>query len=174
MKRLLKNKNFIIKWGLLVLFFVLGYLYENPQGVRRSYLLGLFLILMISQLLASLYEANVKKQLLFFSLMLATVVGIEQYTSYVMNYFFHLLYLIILIDVLLSFPQRLSWGLGGLVVLFSLRKYIYLYNYQKRPETLAEIIFFILMTLIVFIASSFSRYYQDEKNERKVIQEDAW
>lgn len=169
MKRLLKNKNFIIKWGLLVLFFGLGYLYEKPQDMRQGYLLGLFTVLMLGQVFATLNPTHTKRKMFFFGIMLAAIVGIEQYTSFVMNYFFHFLYLILLIDALLSFPQKMSWLMGTGIVLLSLRKYLYLYNYQKRPETFAEIVFFVLMTLIIFVASSFSRYYQDEKNEKEIL-----
>lgn len=167
MLKLLIYQNRFIKWGLLVVFFVMGYIYEMPEGSRQWLLILGFMTIVLGLLLSEGIKKN--QSLIGIGLSLLGLLFIESYSTYVMNYFFQLLYLVLLISVLLTVKQRQSWFIGTIILLTSLRKYIYLYTHQKRPETMAEIVFFVLMTTIIFIACSFGRYYREEKNEKEKL-----
>jgi signal transduction histidine kinase len=166
MLKLLINQNRFIKWGLLVLFFVMGYIYEMPEATRQWLLILGFAIMALGFFIS---EKRQDQPFIGIVISLAGLLFIENYSSYVMNYFFQILYLVLLITVLLTVKRKQSWFIGAIILMASLRKYISLYNYQKRPETMAEIFFFVLMTLIVFIACSFGRYYREEKNEKETL-----
>ncbi|BEP28261.1 sensor histidine kinase [Helicovermis profundi] len=167
-----KKKITIIKLLVFIFLIGIGIIYENMSKER----LTLYIIFISAFLLLNISKKIFRKKELFyiisFVIEILIIFLIEYYSRYYINYIFHSLYLITIIDCTLNLKIKSALFISILAVLTSLIKYVNLLTIALNFNTIAEMVFFLILSVLVVSSILFLKYYKIEKeNKEKLLKE---
>ncbi len=159
----------IIKLIVLSIMFYLAIYFENPSGNRLYTLIGLFIVY-ISISIARGFIKN-RNVLIDYSFIIdvGLIYLMEQNSRFLINYFFHSFYIIILLESSLTLNRNKNLIIGVITVGVSLIKYILLIYYKSNLGNLSEIIFIILINALILITINFAQYHKEEKEKKDLL-----
>jgi len=157
-----------IKGIILTLLFYLSLLYENTQGERLYILIGIFALFLLIGILRIRY-IHIPIVKYTFLLDIALVFFMEYNSRYLINYFFHSFYILILLEASLTLNRNKSLVIGLATVAASLIKYVLLIYYKSNLGNLSEIIFFIILNALILIIVNFAQYHKEEKEKKDIL-----
>lgn len=165
-KKILLN---IIKIAILSAIFYGAIYFENPSGNRLYKIIGLFTVFMMVNIARSI--ANNKGILIGYSFIIDVgLVYLMEYNSrFLVNYFLHSFYLIILLEASLILNRNKNLIMGFITVGVSLIKYFLLIYYKNNLANLSEMIFIILINALVLIIINFAQYHKEEKEKKDIL-----
>lgn len=164
---LAKYKHGLFLLGSFVIL-LLGYSYEAPYGTRRQ----LLSLLVIGYLLAVLIQGIIKKKAVQYVLTILwtfLLVIIEFNSKFAINYFFHSMYLLVLMVVIFKYEKKAGLILSGLLLIGSTVKFIELLTIQPTFSNIAVFIFFFIIQLLVLLVALFAKGYREENQKTETL-----
>lgn len=159
----------IIKVVFLVLIFYMAVYFENALGNRLYILVAIFTTYIGIGLLRSFMSHDSKLLSWSFLIDIALVYLLEHNSRFIINYFFHSFYIVILLEVSLTLKRDKSLVISVISVGVSLVKYVALISYKSNLANLSQLAFFLMLnTLILFIAN-FAQYNKEEKEKKDLL-----
>lgn len=164
-----------IKKYLLVIFIFLsfslqafGYLYEAPISTRKMILviLGIFYLIII------VIQHFIKKRLIrYFLILMAaiTLIGIEMYSKYAINYFYHSSYIIVLMYIIVHYPKKQGLFLSIILTISSIVKFVELIWIQPSQANIAIFLFFFIIQFLVLLVGFFAKVYREENTKTNLL-----
>lgn len=157
-------KYFIVIYSLVsFLLLIFGYVYEAPFSSRKLILIGLsifyFLVILIQYMIK-----RVPILLAVFSL-----IGIEMYSKYAINYFYHSLYIILLMFIIFNYPKRQGLIVSIFLILSSIIKFIELIWIQPNQANIAIFLFFLCIQLLILLVGFFAKVYREENAKTSLL-----
>ncbi len=166
----IKKKYFlIIKLLLSLSLFLLAINFEKASNERLKVLLGIFACYF---LLGILRKVLIKKRIVYivsFIIEIILIYTIEYNSRFLINYFYHLLYILTLIDISINLKRKNSIVIGIILVTVSLIKYVFLVYYELNLSNISEMAFFTLISVFVLLILNFLQYYIEEKEIKEQL-----
>jgi signal transduction histidine kinase len=159
----------LIKIVFLMPIFYMAVYFENVSGIRLYRLTGIFVLYIILGILRKLFY---KKELLLsisFLIDILLVFLLEHNSRFLINYFFHSFYIVILLEVSLTLKRDKSLVISIITVGVSLVKYILLISYDNNLANLSQIAFFILVNALILVIVNFAQYNKEEKEKKDIL-----
>jgi signal transduction histidine kinase len=150
---------------------VLGYFYEDPFGIRKTILISLILIytVFIS------FQMIAKKRIVQLTLIMLSVIVliiIEINSKYAIDYFFHSMYILMLMYVVIHYDKKAGLILSIILTLGSIVKFAELLTIQMSPANLAMFVFFFTVQMLVLLVAIFAKVYREENAKTKQLYEE--
>lgn len=148
-----------------------GYIFEKPSGTRSTLLLLLTFAFLISlALFSALKKTKVHDYMLLASMLILT--GIELLSKNAVNYFYHCLYLLLLILVIFFCAKSKRLIFCTLVSFCSFVKFIRLVIIHPSSSNIALSAFLVTTQVLLIIVLSLYRIYKDESTSNKELYEE--
>lgn len=162
----MKINNILIKLILFTIVIVPAVILENMSRER----LNLFIVLIALYALLNLSRIFSKKirsyDLFILIAELMILLTFEMNSKYYINYLFHSLYLLTMIDASINLSVRKAVITNVFALLSSIYKYIKLLRVSMNFNSLSEMIFFMILSALIVFSIILLKYYKIEK-ERK-------
>lgn len=156
----------IIKTAILSVLFYGAIYFENAQGNRFITLITAFgLYIIIGFIRHFLFRKNTLYTYSFL-LDIAFVFFIEYNSRFLINYFFHSFYLVILLELTLSLKRNRSIILGVIAILISQIKYILLISHDYNISNISQMLFIVMISIFILVLTSFVQYYKEERENK--------
>lgn len=166
-----KKRLFVkpIKIIFLSLLFYMAVYFENASGNRLYMLLGLFAVYILLGIFRKRLFRN--EMMLSYSFLadIALVYLLEHNSRFLINYFFHSFYIVILLEVYLTLKRDKSLIISIISVGVSLIKYILLIAYNNNLASLSQMAFFLLINALILVIANFAQYNRDEKEKKELL-----
>lgn len=137
-----KYCRYIELFFLTVIFFGLAWTYEAIHFPRAYiFIIGFFLgyaFLIILRMNSRSNRINISAYIA--SILL--VILLEYNSRYIINYFIHILYILLIIELAVSLERKKDLWIGALIVVAGMYKYVTLIQYKPAISTYAEATFF--------------------------------
>lgn len=163
----------MIKWLVLVLnlfLLVSGWFYEEPYAARKPKLLLISLsFLLFSCVIVLINKKQMWQRITSVVMGLLMVGALEYFSKYAMDYFYHTLYLILMIYLLVYYPKREGLILGVITTAVSFFKFIELLIIQPNIGNLSVFIFYGVIQILILIIAIIARNYFEEGQKTKEI-----
>ena len=143
--------------------------FENAVGNRLYILIGIFTGYIAMGLVRRLMHPNDMLISLSFLIDIALVYLLEHNSRFLINYFFHSFYIIILLEVSLTIKRDKSLVISILSVAVSLVKYILLISYKSNLANLSQLAFFLLLNALILVTVNFAQYNKEEKEKKDLL-----
>jgi DNA-binding CsgD family transcriptional regulator len=165
----MQKKYYLVKLIVFIAILFLAFRYEQAMPQRQVYLIILSSFLLLSTFVR--FFIRMKNNLLVGFVIFDTMVVfmLERLSRYVVNYALHILFLLILVEIALTFEKKYFNMLGVIVSITSLSKYIYMLILVRNFSTIAESIAVSLFTIITFISLYLLKIIQGEKEKVVVL-----
>ncbi|MDD3169618.1 MAG: histidine kinase [Eubacteriales bacterium] len=164
-KKLLLFLKFIIS----VVLFCSAVYFENAQQQRLIQLVLIFAAFLCSGIARCVMKQERHSFYLTFYLDIVLIFLLEQNSRLLINYFFHSLYLIIILEAVLSLNLRKGIPIGTIAVLVSLIKYGYLIYYKFNMANISQMAFFLLVSVLILVIAGFAQYNREERQRKDVL-----
>lgn len=165
------NKRFFYgKYALIGILFGLGVWFDDVQTPRLmvlSFLLTVFVSLNLWRDLKGLYHDSPW----LYTLDVGLIFTMEFYSRYVINYFFHVFYILLILEFAYLITAKKWWVPASLAIMAATVKHLYLLNLTFSVGKLAEAGFFIMMNLTLVITAHLFRQFRKERNEKDALYE---
>jgi len=151
----IENKFRIVEVGITAVLFVAALMYEAIHFPRAyqfiiSFILFAGLIIMRYRM-DKISTSNKKSQvyiLISYMISIVIVVSLEYNSRYIINYFIHILYILLLLELSVTLKEIKNLWVGMLIILAGMYKYTVLVTYKPAISTYAEALFFLLLNLM--------------------------
>lgn len=163
------KKILFLKIIITTILFIVAVIYENAAGDRFILLSVLFLLYIINGIIR--IQITNKRKLYIFSYILdiGIIFLLENYSRFIINYFIHSMYLILILEITLILKRKNGLIIGGMAAFISLIKYFYLIYYSPKATYISEMLFFILVNIFILVISNFAHKNREEKEEKDKI-----
>ncbi|HKL79024.1 MAG TPA: sensor histidine kinase [Mobilitalea sp.] len=168
MKQKLYYGIFVILTALLLLC---GYLFEKPYGERSYLLAGISAIYLLILVLHFVWRKNSLHSITLLSLILF-LVTLEFSSKYAVNYFYHSLYLLNLVLIILRSDRRRGLILSVLLSVCSFIKFVELLIIQPSTGNIAMSIFLAITQLLLILVFTLYKIYHEESVRNKELYEE--
>ncbi|WP_432662919.1 sensor histidine kinase [Wukongibacter baidiensis] len=158
-----------IKIFFLSLLFYMAVYFENASGTRLYMLLGLFAVYIILGIVRKRLYRNEMLLSCSFLIDIVLVYLLEHNSRFLINYFFHSFYIVILLEVSLTLKRDKSLIISIISVGVSLIKYILLISYNNNLASLSQMAFFLLINALILVIANFAQYNRDEKEKKELL-----
>lgn len=105
------------------------------------------------------------KSLMSYLVSIALVMFLEYNSRYIINYFIHILYILLLLELTVTLTDLKQLWLGAAIVIAGMYKYIILINYKPAISTYAEAIFFLLLNLMSLFVITLMHGLREEQEK---------
>ncbi len=157
---------------LALLFLATGYYLEEPYIRRALFLVAFSLVFMVLLLGVYIFKSRNIIPSIIILLMTASLIAIEYFSKYSINYLYHVLYFIVVLAVALYFDRRQGIKMAAVVTLASFLKFIQLIYIEMTQNNIATFIFYsviqILLISMVFVTKA---YRVESKKTKNLYQE---
>ncbi|WP_449240534.1 sensor histidine kinase [Desulfoscipio gibsoniae] len=165
--------QFILPWlfiGLrdlaLTACFVGAMILESPGPNRLATLLVLFALLLGWAHIRDLPRINGHRLIHLTSVVDLTLIFlIEMNSRFIINYYFHAFYLVLIVTSGLLLPRRPGLILMVITFLVSMVKFVELAAITGMPSNLSLTVFSFLTTFLIIVVITYARYLQDEREK---------
>ncbi|MTI67269.1 MAG: sensor histidine kinase [Firmicutes bacterium] len=157
----------LIKILFLAVLFFLAMQYEQAQ-IHRIYVLT---ITFLCFLLIGIFRVYLNKIYYSYSFLIdiGLVFFLEHNSRFLLNYFFHSFYIIIIIEVSLYLKRKESIILGLIAVIFSTIKYILLVYYNYNLSSISQMIFFLTISIFILVVINLLKHFKKEKEKNEKL-----
>lgn len=159
----------LIKIVFLILIFYMAVYFETASGIRMYKLTGIFVLYIILGILRKFFYKNEILLSISFLIDILLVFLLEHNSRFLINYFFHSFYIVILLEVSLTLKRDKSLVISIITVGVSLVKYILLISYDSNLANLSQIAFFILVNALILVIVNFAQYNKEEKEKKDLL-----
>jgi Signal transduction histidine kinase len=165
-----KKLLYIIKFVLSAVLFCGAVYFENAQQVRLLTLAALFVLFSAGGLIRVLLEDRAGRYIFMsYYLDIALVFLMEQNSRLLINYFFHSLYIIVLLEAAFSLNLRKGLAVGGAVLIVSMTKYGFLIYYKFDLASVSQMAFFLLVNALILVIAGFAQYNREERQKKDTL-----
>jgi len=179
----MKNKILLFGLSKFMLFSVLFYLamrYEHPEGIRlQSFFLvyGLVVIVLATRLNYVIkHKVNStdfnSKQIIYqlsFVLDIILIYLLESFSRYTVNQFIHIIYILVIVEIILFAERRFSIVLAISTTLISLNKFLLRAPNQNGWLVLSDVLFSVFLFATVILSVSYARYYYEAQEKKSKL-----
>lgn len=166
----MKRLFLIIKPLVLTFIFIFALFFENAAYQRSLILIGLFTMYLIWQFIRN--NLQIRMPYLFLADGLIIIV-LEHYSKYVINYFFHFLYIVIIIEIGVFLEKRRDINMLSIIVaLASISKFIYMAYMIPNGKTFAELLFNIFAMGFMITLINYSKLQKEGKRKNEKLYTD--
>lgn len=162
--RIIQYRNSILRviyllssWAILTL----GYNFEEPQGNRKIHLLAFIIIYVGIGAIQGVTKSVPLKYILTFIQILQLIL-IELNSKYAINYFFHALYIVLLMHLILNFSKKAGLIMSLLLLAGSTIKFVELLTIQPTLANLSIFLYFLVIQILVLLVAVFFKGYKEE------------
>lgn len=148
-------------YGISILLLIFGYLYEAPFSSRKSMLLILSVFYLVLVIIQNIVRRR-KGQYIVITIVAFTLIAIEMHSKYAINYFYHSIYIILLMYILFKYSKKEGLLLSIILIMSSIVKFVELIFIQPSQGNIAIFLFFFIIQLLVLLAGFFAKVYRDE------------
>lgn len=156
---------------LTVVLLLCGYLFEKPFGERRLWL-GLLTLLYLLCLVGHFVVKKVQLQGGVLLTLVFVLVGLEFTSKYAVNYFYHSLYLLLLLLIIFRCSRHRVLPYSILLSLCSFIKFGELLLIQPSAGNIAMSTFFAVTQLLLILVFSLYREFREESIRNKELYEE--
>lgn len=164
-----KTYLFILKLAVFTVLFISAVYFENAQQQRLIVLIAAFFLLLANNVCKYFTDIEGKRYLIYFFLDLALIYFLEFNSRLLINYFIHLLYIIILLEASITLNIKKGIIVGTSDIVVSMIKFVYLVYFKFNLSSISQLIFFLLVSVLIFIVALFARYSRQEKEKQDVL-----
>lgn len=165
-----KNKSiYFLKIFILTLLFIAALYIENAQWQRRIVLIAVFLLFMRNS--AVKYFADKKSKLFCILIIidLALIYFLEYHSRFLINYFLHLFYIIIILETAATLETKKGIMFGTAAVIVSMIKFVYLIYYKFNLSNISQAIFFLMINVLILVVAAFAQYNKQEREKKELL-----
>lgn len=101
-------------------------------------------------------------------LSIGCILLLEANSRYIINYFIHVLYILLMIELAVSLNNKKELWIGGLIIVGGMYKYVTLIQYKSAISTYAEASFFLMINLMSVFVITLMQGLREEQD--KLIQ----
>lgn len=159
----------LIKIIILSILFYISVHFENASGNRSNILLAIFMSYLALGIARRFFLKNQLPLTYSFLLDIFLIYLLEHNSRFMINYFFHSFYIVVLLEICLTLKRERSLFIGIVTVGVSLIKYIVLISYKNNLANVSEMAFFILINALILIVTNFAQYNKDEKEKKDLL-----
>lgn len=160
--------NYLISIYIIIAFLLLafGYAYEVPFGPRKIIIISLSMFYLLTIFLQIFNKKFVSALTL---IMAVTLIVIEMNSKYAINYFYHSMYIVILMYIVFYFSKKQGFVLSIVLSIGSLVKFIELIWIQPSQANVAIFLFFLIIQLLVLLVGYFAKVYREENAKTNLL-----
>ncbi|TAH63352.1 MAG: sensor histidine kinase [Gottschalkiaceae bacterium] len=169
MKREKLKLYYVFKILVSSILFYASLKFENVAGKRLVVLAFSFIIYI---LIGVIRESVIKKERLYlfsFLIDVGVIFFLESNSKYLINYFLHIFYILILLEASLLLRRKQSFFVSIITLGVSLSKYFILIYYKRSLSSVSEMMFFGVISIFIVSIIYFSQYYKEEKEKKDVL-----
>jgi signal transduction histidine kinase len=144
----------------------MGIIFDDVNSNRLYVLMGLFGVILVLNLLRDFSFRGRGWIEWMFLLDGVMVLFIEWNSRYVVNYFFHVFYIFILIELFFRVDRR-TVTISGIVTVFSMVKFYQLLTQLQSFGSISETLFFLFINILIIIAGVLNNRYRIEKEDKE-------
>ena len=147
---------------------ITGIIFDDVNSSRIIVLIGLLTLLGILNIARDKY--SIMNPYIQWSYLIdaGIVLFIELNSRYVINYFFHIFYIFILIEILLLMNKN-AISISLMVSLASMYKFIRLIIERRSFGSVSETLFFLFVNILIIVSGALNHRYRIEKNEKEKL-----
>lgn len=158
---MVKRNRLTITKSILVVFFIFSALaFENVQGSRLYLILSLMTCLIVVNHLKFKWPSTVYWGLL---IEVALIFVLENQSRYLINYFLHMVYILVLADAAFHLPLKRALTIQGITLIASIYKYWVLIGFENTFANITEFGFFLLINTLIALALDFMMAMRTQK-----------
>ncbi|MGF7059377.1 sensor histidine kinase [Brassicibacter mesophilus] len=166
-----KKKNLfnVLKILLVAIILWAALKFENANNMRLIILIGTSLLYIVVGIIRSYFIKRSSVYPLLFLFDVTIVFLLEYNSKYMINYFLHSLYLLILLEAALMLNRKKGIIIGIITVAASLVKYLILIYYKSNFSNISQMAFFTLINVFVLVTINFAQYHKEEKEKKEEL-----
>ena len=156
----------------VALLLLLAFYLEEPIGMRQ-WILGILSLLLWSSFISTLkIEDSLKFRSMIFIFQVIVLIVLEYNGKYAVNYFYHIIYLIIILDLVMLYQPRIGITSSLIVTFLSFVKFIQLVTIEPTFANLSLSLFFGSFQILMVITGGFFKvYFHREKKTQHLYNE---
>lgn len=163
------KKILFLKIIIVSILFSLAVLYENAVGDRFIMLFILFSLYTLNGIIKLRLKNNMNLYLASYIFDIGIIFLIENNSRFMINYFIHSIYLILILEITLTVKRKNGLIIGSIAAFISLIKYFFLIYYNPSATYISEMMFFMLVNIFILVVSNFAHKTKEEKDEKDKI-----
>ncbi|KGG80368.1 hypothetical protein Y919_06535 [Caloranaerobacter azorensis H53214] len=169
----MSDKNFkvfmLIKILVLLPIFYIAIYFENTFGKRFYTIILIFIVYMILGVIRRKLCNKYSTLFMSFFIDILLIFLLEYNSRFLINYFLHSFYIVIILEASLTLKRDRSSIVGIVAVLISLIKSIMLIYYKSNLANISEMAFFALVNILTLIVTNFAQYNKEEKEKKELL-----
>jgi len=103
--------------------------------------------------------------LLSYLLSIGCILLLEFNSRYIINYFIHALYILLMIELAVSLKEKNELWMGGVIIISGMYKYVELIQYKPAMSTYAEAAFFIMINAMSIFVITLMQGLREEQSK---------
>lgn len=161
------NNFKFLKPLITILLFFLALSFENASNERSAILILVFTIYIAVGFIRNRYY-NSKPWVFLLDILLILI--LEYHSKYLINYFFHSLYIVTIIEVVIFLKER-KWAniIAAIIAVVGLGKFFYAAVYMINAKTIAELLFNIASKAFLITLINYGRLQSEEKDKNNYL-----
>ncbi|SHH75073.1 Signal transduction histidine kinase [Caloranaerobacter azorensis DSM 13643] len=169
----MSDKNFkvfmLIKILVLIPIFYTAIYFENTFSKRFYTIILIFIVYMILGVIRRKLCNKYSTLFMSFFIDILLIFFLEYNSRFLINYFLHSFYIVIILEASLTLKRDRSLIVGIVAVLISLIKSIMLIYYKSNLANISEMAFFALINILTLIVTNFAQYNKEEKEKKELL-----
>jgi len=163
----------ILRFFILLLCFLFALELENPSYHRFTLLSIFFSLLVLSIYLKELTWIHSSKFYAYTFLLDAALVFLMEYQSkFILNYYLHIFYFIIILTSGILLPKAKGTLINFIVFILSIYKYVMLLHYDFSSMNISLMVFNLLSFLLIILIIHYAKYQFEEKEKTNLLYEE--
>lgn len=159
-----------IKLLLISAVFIIAVFIERPSQGRLTFILTIFITLLLWNIYRSLLLKESLRQSIYPYIVDLVLIFLLEYNSrFVVNYFFHSFYLVVIAETGLILKGRQTIKFGAILALVSMYKFISLYSYNNFLSSVSQFLFNFLTIAFIISLTSYSRLQREEREKQDIL-----
>ncbi|WP_157950035.1 sensor histidine kinase [Vallitalea okinawensis] len=159
-----------IKSILITFLFIISMFYEQAFGQRFALLFSSYCLIIVMSFLTYKWQKNEIRLMLLILIEIFMIMIMEMETKYVINYYFHFFYMLIIIEGAYFLKEKRGIVIGITAILTSLFKYMYILTLNPNYSNISEMFFAeIALVLVLIIVYIFNKYDEAKRKGEEQI-----
>ncbi|MEA3422834.1 MAG: histidine kinase [Bacillota bacterium] len=154
-----------LKYFSFTLMMILGLFFDDVNSSRILILGALFLGLFLIGGLRDYFNKHIESTYLIDGIL---VLLIELNSRYVVNYFYHLFYIFILIELFIILKKN-AVRISVFITMVSMYKFIFLIKERFSLGTISQVLFLLLINVVIISYGILNNRYRKEKEEKEKL-----
>lgn len=161
--------NLILKLVIFIIIIFPAVIVENMSEGRLNLFILLIIIYVLVNIIRILTSKNRLFDILFLLIEVLILLAFEMNSKYYVNYLFHSLYLLTMIDASMNLESKHAVIINVIALSSSIYKYIKLLRVSMNFNSLAEMLFFMILSILIVFSIILLKYYKIEKEKKEEL-----